>query len=160
MTKYSGQFRNSSWDPVLIISQIVAVQSVFYLALGLWLVALNFLVGTSRSLDHIFKYQEIQVRDVTGKLVIVSFVLNSLTGSVGLWWLVQRTKLCLDFSCTAHFLHLVLCWIYNGYFPSTFSWWLLNTACLTVMCVCGEFLCMRTELQAIPLTALPPRVHL
>ena len=27
--------------------------------------------------------------------------------SVGLWYIVQRTKLCLDFSCTVHILHLV-----------------------------------------------------
>lgn len=159
MSKLTGQFRNTAWDPTLIISQIIALQSVYYLTLGVWLVALDFIVGTSRSLDHIFKYQEIQVRDVTGKLVIVSYVLNSLTGSVGLWWLVQRTKLCLDFSCTAQFMHLVFCWMYNGYFPNTLSWWLLNLACATIMCICGEFLCMRTELKAIPLN-VPPKVDL
>jgi hypothetical protein len=52
------------WDPVLIVSQIVALQSVFYLSLGVWLVALNFLVGTSRSLDHIFKYQVFTSRQI------------------------------------------------------------------------------------------------
>ena len=30
-----------------------------------------------------------------------------LFSSVGLWYVVQRTKLCLDFSCTVHLLHLV-----------------------------------------------------
>lgn len=75
--------------------------------------------------------------------------------AVGLWFIVQRTKQCLDFSSTAHLIHLIVCWYYNGHFPSAFSWWLLNLACLTIMCVSGEFLCMRTELQAIPLNMGP-----
>lgn len=48
-------------------------------------------------------------------------------------------------------MHLLNCCIYNGSFPYSISWWLLTIACVTVMCVCGEFLCLRTELQDIPL---------
>jgi hypothetical protein len=75
--------------------------------------------------------------------------------ALGLWFIVQRTKQCLDFSSTAHLIHLIVCWYYNGHFPNAFSWWLLNLVCLTIMCVSGEFLCMRTELQAIPLNMGP-----
>ncbi|XP_046680348.1 protein SYS1 homolog [Homalodisca vitripennis] len=155
MTKLTGQFRSSQWDPLLIVAQIIALQCVYYVALGLWLAAVNLLVGTSRSLDHLFRYQEIHVRDVPGKLIIASFVLNSLTGACGLWCLVQRTKQCLDFSCTAHLIHLLACWSYNGQFPLSISWWLLHIACLAIMCICGEFLCMRSELKAIPLNLGP-----
>ncbi|KAH9361872.1 hypothetical protein HPB48_003719 [Haemaphysalis longicornis] len=77
------------------------------------------------------------------------------TWSLGLWYFVQRTKQCLDFSCTVHLFHLIGCWIYNAAFPHTLSWWLLNTACVTVTCVCGEFLCIRTEMKAIPLSLSP-----
>ena len=34
-------------------------------------------------------------------------LLMLLFSSVGLWYVVQRTKLCLDFSCTIYILHLV-----------------------------------------------------
>ncbi|KAF6208247.1 hypothetical protein GE061_016699 [Apolygus lucorum] len=107
------------------------------------------------SLDHIFKYQEIHSRDSVGKLVIIAYLLNALTGAVCLWCVVQRTKLCLDFAVTAHFLHLILCWIYNGYFPVSVFWWLLNIVSAGIMCICGELLCMRTELKAIPLSSTP-----
>ncbi|KAG8235933.1 hypothetical protein J437_LFUL015998 [Ladona fulva] len=159
MKKMSGQFRNSTWDPILIISQIVAIQCSLYVALGVWTIIMDGLIGSSRSLDHLFSYQEIHVRDFGGKLVIAAFILNSLMGAVGLWFIVQRTKLCLDFATTAHLIHLIVCWGYNGYFPSSLSWWVLNIACLTIMCVCGEFLCMQTELRAIPLR-LGPKVDL
>ncbi|CAB3370757.1 Hypothetical predicted protein [Cloeon dipterum] len=111
--------------------------------------------GLPRSLDCLFSYQYIHVRDNTGQLVITSFVINSLTGALALWFIVQRTKQCLDFSATAHLIHLFVCWSYNGYFPVSMSWWVLNTVCLAIMCVCGEFLCMRTELKSIPLNMGP-----
>lgn len=107
-------------------------------------------------------FQEIHVTDSGGRLVIVAFVINSLVGAIGLWFIVRRTKLCLDFSCTFHIVHLVICWFYNASFPSTVSWWLLNAVCAALMCVCGEFLCLKTELQEIPVgyQALNQRVDL
>lgn len=57
MKKYSGQFRNTVWDPILILSQIVALQAVFYLSLGGILLVIDILFGSSKSLDHLFKYQ-------------------------------------------------------------------------------------------------------
>lgn len=52
--------------------------------------------------------------------------------------------------------------MYNASFPSTMSWWLLNSVCAALMCVCGEFLCLKTELNDIPVgySALNQRVDL
>ena len=69
---------------------------------------------------------------------------------MGLWKVVQRTKQCLDFTVTAHFFHILGCWIYNGHLPSQPSVWLLQLVTITLMCVLGEYLCMRTEMQNIP----------
>lgn len=151
MNGMTGQFRKTTWDPMLIISQIIAVQCVIYFTLGLWIVIIADLMGTTTSLDYAFQYKEIHVRNFGGYLLIVVFILNSIVGSLALWYLVQRTKQCMDFACTAHLIHLVCCWIYNGSFPTTFSWWCLNIVTTTLMCVWGEFLCMKTELKAIPL---------
>lgn len=151
MNSISGQFRKTTWDPLLIISQITAVQTVWYFSLGIWIWIITVFLGATRSLDYAFHYKEIHVRDDGGRLVITIFVMNSLIGAMALWWLVQRTKQCMDFTCTAHLIHLFCCWAYNSSFPTTFSWWCLNIVSMTIMCVCGEFLCMRTELKAIPL---------
>ena len=37
-------------------------------------------------------------------------------------------------------------------FSPIYSRWVLNGVSVTVMCVTGEFLCMRTELKAIPVS--------
>ena len=46
--------------------------------------------------------------------------------SVGLWYVVQRTKLCLDFTCTVHLLHLFCCLAWNSSLPYTLTWWCIN----------------------------------
>lgn len=102
-----------------------------------------------------FFSQEIHVTDAGGRSVILSFVINAFVGALALRFIVGRTKLCLDFTCTYHFVHLFICWVYNGTFPSTFSWWFLNAVCATMMCVCSEFLCLRIELKEIPVGYTP-----
>eukprot|EP00092_Neocalanus_flemingeri_P034653 GFUD01037695.1.p1 GENE.GFUD01037695.1~~GFUD01037695.1.p1 ORF type:complete len:157 (+),score=31.57 GFUD01037695.1:94-564(+) len=148
----AGQFRYTVWDPWMIISQIITLQAVFYVSLGLWIVAFDFLADSPRSLDQIFSYTELQANHSGGKLLIAAFICNALNCSLGLWYVVQRTKLCLDFSCTVHLLHLVGCIWWNLSLPHTLTWWCINLVCLTFMCVSGEFLCMRTELRTIPVS--------
>jgi hypothetical protein len=151
----AGQFRYTVWDPFMIISQILTLQCIFYVSLGLWLSFFDLVAGNDKSLDQIFKYQELQFSSFNGKIVGVAFALTALNCALGLWYVVQRTKLCLDFSCTIYFLHLAACIIYNGSIPTTFSWWLINIVSTMILCVTAEFLCMRTELQSIPVNMAP-----
>nr|CAG4640432.1 EOG090X0FH3 [Daphnia pulex]SVE85184.1 EOG090X0FH3 [Daphnia pulex] len=135
----------------LIISYI-PMQCIMYVSLGLWIIVLlNFIAGHPVSIDYIFKYQEVNVKDVSGRLVVACFLLNSLISATSLWAIVQRTKLCLDFSSTAFFLHLVASLIYNSGWPYSASWWVLQFSCVTITCVLAEFLCMRSEMKSIPL---------
>lgn len=71
--------------------------------------------------------------------------------ALGLWFIVRRTKLCLDFAFTTHFVHFFFCWIFSGHLPQTLSWWIINIIGIAIMTVVGEFLCMKTEMKAIPL---------
>ena len=114
---------------------------------------LNSLTGlVSKSVLLIVKIISIIIMIIMSEIKSISICLFR---AVALWFIVRRTKQCLDFAATAHFLHLLICWLYNSQFPTTVSWWLLNGACVTIMCVYGEYLCLRTELQAIPLSVGP-----
>lgn len=53
----ASQFRSYIWDPVLIISQIILMQCIYYSFLGLWLAGVDGLVHNNRSLDQIFSYE-------------------------------------------------------------------------------------------------------
>ncbi|XP_014661887.1 PREDICTED: protein SYS1 homolog [Priapulus caudatus] len=146
----AGQFRSYKWDPICIISQIIAMQCLFYTSLSIWIVMMNVIVHNNSSLDQIFSYRILRYNELNGRLLMIAFVLNSSTCALGLWYIVQRTKQCLDYSTTVHVVHFLLCWCYNYQMPNTVAWWLLNLVCLILMTVTGEFLCMRTELKAIP----------
>ncbi|CAK9810932.1 Protein SYS1 homolog [Anthophora plagiata] len=47
MNNISGQFRKTIWDPFLIISQIIAIQTVMYFCLGLWIWIVATFIGST-----------------------------------------------------------------------------------------------------------------
>lgn len=111
----TGTFQVSKFDPILLISQIVAQQSFLYFTLtSLLVLGLNFL-DINLSLSAIFDFrvsilitlscivinlcllQQINVTDTEGILIISCFITNSLFGAIFLWYFVKRRKMCLDF---------------------------------------------------------------
>jgi len=154
----SGRFRVTVWDPVLIISQIVCIQACFYFSFGGLLILAALGLDVNATLFNVFSHKAINFSDRAGVATVICYVVNAIAGSIGLWMVVKRTKQCLDFSVTCYLIHLLLSSLYNGAFPWSIAWWLLTIAGVTIMCVCGEFLCLKTELDDIPL--LGSRVEL
>ncbi|KAL3511810.1 hypothetical protein ACH5RR_024527 [Cinchona calisaya] len=139
------------WDPWLIVAQIVCLQCLYYLNLGVFLAIL---VGTrvSRmSLFYFFDFAAVAASTVTGWSVIASFILSSLVGAAFLVYLVERAKKCLDFSATLYITHIFICIIYGGW-PSSITWWVVNVTGLAVMVLLSKRLCIRRELREIPIT--------
>ena len=50
----AAQFRSNLWDPVLIVSQIIAIQCTYYVGLGVWILIFDFWMGSVHSLHQIF----------------------------------------------------------------------------------------------------------
>jgi len=50
----AGKFRNTVWDPALIVSQIIAVQTVFYTSYGLLTFAISYLASKPVSVAQMF----------------------------------------------------------------------------------------------------------
>jgi hypothetical protein len=50
----AAQFRSNLWDPVLIVSQIIAIQCTYYVGLGIWILIFDFWMGSVHSLHQIF----------------------------------------------------------------------------------------------------------
>jgi len=143
-------FYTSVWDPRLIIYQIFAVQCLYYILLGLFLGMFDVMVGHTLTLDQIFGYPSMNVHSARGWVVILSCFATAISNGVGLLFIVERSKKCLDHTATAFIFHLIAVWIYGG-FPKTWTWWIVQFFCFIIMVVLGEYLCMRKELQDIPL---------
>jgi len=150
-------FYGSVWDPKLIISQMLTMQCLFYLFLGMFLWFLDIITENYLTLDQIFLVNAMSFTSVIGLITIASHLLNAIAGSLLLVYVVERAKKCLDFAATVHILHLVFSSIYSRHFPTTWVWWVINIICLVLMAVIGEYLCMRRELKEIPLSAIRSR---
>ncbi|KAI9110347.1 hypothetical protein K1719_018789 [Acacia pycnantha] len=139
------------WDPWLIVAQIVCLQCLYYITLGLFLAIL---VGTrvSRlSLVYFFDYVTITTSTITGWCVIASFLLSSIAGAAYMFVVIERTRKCLDFSATLYIIHLFICIVYGGW-PSSITWWIVNVTGIAVMESLGAYLCFRCERREIQLT--------
>ncbi|KAG2446261.1 hypothetical protein HXX76_000851 [Chlamydomonas incerta] len=139
------------WDPILIVAQIITLQCLFYLTLGLFQ---GLFIGpyVSRlSIAYLFSWRMYSIGTYSGVISVLSLLLTAVLGSVFLVWIVERAKKCLDFASTCFIFHLWFCWQYDG-FPARFEWWLANILGLIIMSLFGEWLCLRREMQEIPLS--------
>ncbi len=50
-------FRSNVFDPLLVGSQILALQCCFYVTMGLWLVLADMIAGIQLSVDQLFDYK-------------------------------------------------------------------------------------------------------
>ncbi|XP_077211774.1 structural molecules protein isoform X2 [Tasmannia lanceolata] len=145
------------WDPWLIVAQIVCLQCLYYITLGLFL---SILVGarvSRMSLIYFFDYSTLNAATVTGWCAIFSCLLSAVAGAGYMPHLIERAKKCLDFSATLYIIHLFICITYGGW-PSSITWWVVNGTGFAVMALLGEWLCIRRELREIPITRLRSNV--
>ena len=64
--------------------------------------------------------------------------------------IVEKSKMCLDFSATYFILHLLISSFYYQV-PATADWWIVHIMATIVMVLLGEYLCSLRELSDIPL---------
>lgn len=149
-----GAWRSWVWDPWLLLAELVGLQGLFYASLSILLTSLDWLWGRRRSLEQIFRYSSLFLRGGSGTgLAHVAFLLNAAAMGVGIWLVVGRAKLCLDFAASAHLIHLLLAIVYNGAIPLSPSWWLLQVICVALATLLAEFLCIQSDSRAIPINS-------
>ncbi len=138
------------FNPKLIFSQIVSIQSLHYLALS-FIFQINYvLFGSSITIDRIFTTKYLQLWTAEGWIDNSAILISSIVGAFLLALIVEKSKKCLDFSITLFFVHFLFCTIYDG-FPASWDWWIVNVFGLIIMVLLGEYLCSRVELREIPL---------
>ncbi|KAG0268079.1 hypothetical protein DFQ27_007583 [Actinomortierella ambigua] len=144
MATTASSFRGATqWDPVLILSQIACLQSVWYCSISVIVYTLFTLTGTEISLDVILDYREIRFDNSAGLLLGFAWLLNACVG------IVSRARLVLDFSLTLLMYHVVMTTLYSDHLPTSFLWWGLNATTAGIMIFGGEYLCMRQEMEPI-----------
>ncbi|ORX41655.1 hypothetical protein BCR36DRAFT_339010 [Piromyces finnis] len=147
----ANNFKSKNWDPILIILQIVSIQFLTYLFASILLLFESFLFGTPLSLDYIFDVDYLISKEVSGWVIMISSFVVSAFLCLCILIIVERTKLCLDFTCTFFFYHLIVCTVYS-HFPTGFFWWFTMILNITGVSIGSERLCMKKELEPILLS--------
>ncbi|OZJ04392.1 hypothetical protein BZG36_02413 [Bifiguratus adelaidae] len=126
-------FRLTGWDPLLIVSQIISLQAVYYVSLSLAVLLCLLLTGRDISLDYVLSYREIRADTTLGWSIMLAFLINAAA------------------IVTLHAYHLLFTTYYSGHIPTSFMWWALNVLTCTIMTLGGEWACMRKEMEPIAL---------
>merc|ERR1719410_1483809 len=132
------------FNPRLIFSQIIALQSFHYLTLCVIVQLNHYLFSTSITIDRIFTTKYLAIWSSEGWIDNSAVLLSSLTGSVLLAIIVEKSKKCLDFSVTLFFIHFVACSVYDG-IPKSWDWWIVHLLGTIIMIIFGEYLCSLRE---------------
>lgn len=148
-------YGREAFDPGLILAQIVILQTTFYLSFTILLVIFDRVLGVNTLVSaQIFDYRALTLREfggwVTGSALIIANLPTALTYVL----IVGRAKRCLDFAFTLFIAHLFATIFHSG-FPNSFTWWCINTVSAAVLAIACEFMCMRIEMQDIPVDRLP-----
>ncbi|KAL3125937.1 hypothetical protein niasHT_009466 [Heterodera trifolii] len=139
-----GSFRTSVWDPSMILCQIVCLQSAFYSLEGSLMFSWSLFTSFRPLLMHFF-FSRAQ-----HPMVIIQLMASALCALL-FPHVVVRSRLCLDFTVTLHFVHFLIVCLSNRSFPSQFSWWLLQVLSASFCTILAEWFCSRREYAEIPL---------
>jgi len=101
-----------------------------------------------------FDWTLVRFETFQGYMAAASYGITSLAMSVCVWKSVRRSKKCADFSFTIYCIHGALCWAYGKAFPNSAAFWVCLVTSFALTAVIAERLCMREELEDIPLASL------
>jgi len=142
-------FRYYVFDPPLIIAQIIALQALYYFALGLLVYAVSFVNGAPVSLALLFSAKAARSWWTYFSFTSASVVAGGLIG-----WLVSRAKQSMDFASTLQIIHFTFTCIYDGALPRYSSWWVLSVICVIIITTVGEYVSMNIDTVDITVSSL------
>ncbi|VDK80457.1 unnamed protein product [Litomosoides sigmodontis] len=139
-----NSFRSYVWDPGLIISQMICMQATFYTSQCVFSVVLS-VGGDYPSLEQVF------TREATIQAAFAQ-LLSATACSLVMSKVIERSKQCLDFTCTLHFWHLIIVILYYKSIPRHIFWWILQLVSIVLCTVLGEYFCLQLESKDIHLS--------
>ncbi|KAJ1956953.1 hypothetical protein EC988_001075, partial [Linderina pennispora] len=155
MTEFSS-FRKTAWDPILILSQIATLQCFGYSTYSFCMVISSFLTDIALSPALLFDSTLVRGDTVQGWVIGLALVGIGLANILPLVYMVERSRLCIDFSLTFYTIHLALAWWYQGELPKTLLWWAAVGLSGCIMAFVGRAACLRRELLPIAIRNFMP----
>ncbi|KAL2127309.1 hypothetical protein VTI74DRAFT_10939 [Chaetomium olivicolor] len=136
--------------PLKILSQIAALQGLYYAAALVLMLFTALVAGTKFSMDLVFGWDAVRGDTTQGWLAGFIWVLDGgLVMAVAMVILIGRSKLVLDFALSLHGIHLVVVTLYSGQLPRNTAWWFSMAAASAVSVALATWGCRYRELKPI-----------
>ena len=157
--------------PLKLLSQIAALQGLYYAGALVLMLFTALVAGTKFSLDFVFGWETVRGDTTQGWLMGFIWVLNGgllmcvsqlllfslcvnetdsfYNRAVAIVILVGRSKLVLDFAISLHAIHLVVVTLYTGQLPRHMAWWVTMAGASAVSVALATWGCRYRQLQPI-----------
>ncbi|KAG4416047.1 hypothetical protein IFR04_010810 [Cadophora malorum] len=135
--------------PLKILSQILLLQTLWYVAGTVLILFTALVAGKHFSLDLVLSWRSLRGDTTVGWMLGLVWLLNSLIGVIGILVLISRSKLVPDFAVTLHFIHLLIVSLYSHSIPQNALWWILQIGSTAMMTALGVWACQWRELRPI-----------
>jgi hypothetical protein len=146
-----GRFMSAQeFSPKMVVLQICAIQSIFYLCFIGTTTFMAILWGFPYSLYAFFDHMQYSFKTNSKSFLVIMLWINLVGIACILPRIIERTRKCLDFVITLVFIHFIVTWIVSG-FPTTGSWWTIWASGAAGCTLLGEYLCLREEQREIRL---------
>lgn len=144
-------FRINVWDPGYIVLQMICLQALLYLVLGLFVVPLVGWSGSRLTLGLMFDPERFDLGWSSGWIALPAMMLSGPVMGYLMSYVVERAKKVLDFTVTCYGFHFIATVVVNGgHLPTVFAWWVAVLGAGAIACVTGEWFCMKREMREIP----------
>eukprot|EP01017_Pseudomicrothorax_dubius_P012915 TRINITY_DN15510_c0_g1_i1.p1 TRINITY_DN15510_c0_g1~~TRINITY_DN15510_c0_g1_i1.p1 ORF type:complete len:205 (-),score=25.99 TRINITY_DN15510_c0_g1_i1:102-716(-) len=141
----------SQFDPKLILLQIIAMQAVYYMGLGLLMTLFDFAFGLRPHLGQLFHHSCFNTDHGYGQIAILAHIFNIAVVIAGLSYVVEKGSKVLDFVATTYIIHGILAVFYNRSLAFETSWWFVNLSVCGTTVLLGEYILIKFEQQEIRL---------
>ncbi|KAK0611479.1 integral membrane protein S linking to the trans Golgi network-domain-containing protein [Immersiella caudata] len=140
----------SELQPLKILSQIAALQTLYYTTALILLLFTSLVAGTHFSLDLILGWSSARGDTTQGWITCFIWILDGgLFMAAAIVLLIGRSKLVLDFTLSLHAIHLIITTLYTGSLPSNTAWWLSMGGASTICILLATWGCRYRELKPI-----------
>ncbi|KAK8137984.1 hypothetical protein PG984_001364 [Apiospora sp. TS-2023a] len=139
----------SELPPLRILSQIAAIQGIYYTTALILFLFTGLVAGTGFHMDLVFGWASLRGDTTQGFVYAFIWLCCSAVVAVALVALVARSKLVPDFVFTMHFLHLCVVTFYTGFLPRHLMWWATMLCSIFATIAMAMWGCQWRELRPI-----------
>jgi hypothetical protein len=141
---------NPNFNPVLIVSQIFFILSIFYISNIFFTLVFNRVFGMRLHLDQILSSDAFEFSTKYGHVAICAFFFTYMIQIITCTIIIDKAYKVLDYVLTNFFIHFVLTCMFS-HFPTNFIWWIIQGIYITVVILVAENISLRIAQKDIKL---------